>query len=262
MNRLKKILLKNNHRLIEPVSADDFLTETANRFVSHQFLNNSIQLVIQRQIIYFKKVLVSYFNKPIKEIKVLDWGSGKGHIAYLLKKNDYNIASCDIKVDKGDSSFGQEIPIIEKMGHTVTPLTHEYRLPFEEGSFDCVFSFGVLEHVKNDLASMKEIRRVLQKNGVFVILYLPYALSWTQNLSHLKGNYYHDRLYSLKKIKRMSLLADFEVIEYKHAQLFPKNSVSVFFDQYLEKIDRFLCEYTPLKYFATNLEIVLKVKSN
>ncbi len=42
-----------------------------------------------------------------------------------------------------------------------------------------------------------------------------------------------------------------------HGQLFPKNSVSLRAATLLEPLDRLLCRYTPLKFLATNLEIVL-----
>ena len=40
-------------------------------------------------------------------------------------------------------------------------------------------------------------------------------------------------------------------------QLFPKNSIPLAADAVLEPIDRALCRHTPLRYFATNLEIVM-----
>ena len=38
-------------------------------------------------------------------------------------------------------------------------------IPFEENSFDVVFCNHVLEHVKDDVRCMQEIRRVLKPNG-------------------------------------------------------------------------------------------------
>lgn len=40
------------------------------------------------------------------------------------------------------------------------------RLPFADDSFDCVFSFAVLEHVKDPFACAREIERVLKPGGL------------------------------------------------------------------------------------------------
>jgi SAM-dependent methyltransferase len=42
-------------------------------------------------------------------------------------------------------------------------------IPFEENSFDVVFCNHVMEHVKDDVRCMQEIRRVLKPNGFALI---------------------------------------------------------------------------------------------
>jgi len=42
------------------------------------------------------------------------------------------------------------------------------------------------------------------------------------------------------------------------AQLFPKRAIPYRWDMKLEPLDRTLCKFPPLKYFATNLEAVLR----
>jgi SAM-dependent methyltransferase len=41
-------------------------------------------------------------------------------------------------------------------------------LPFANGTFDAVFSFETLEHIKDAAAALKELKRVLSHSGVFV----------------------------------------------------------------------------------------------
>jgi len=84
--------------------------------------------------------------------------------------------------------FGQEAPIVQARGIAVTPLRHSIDLPFRDQEFDCVVSFGVLEHVQSDLASLHEIRRVLKPGGIVYVTFLPYFLSWTQALARLAGS--------------------------------------------------------------------------
>lgn len=42
-------------------------------------------------------------------------------------------------------------------------------LPFEDSSFDMIFSFDVIEHLKDPRPMLKEIYRILNKEGVFII---------------------------------------------------------------------------------------------
>jgi SAM-dependent methyltransferase len=202
-------------------------------------------------------LLDTRFDRQGKSIKVLDWGCGKGHITYLLLQQGLEVTCCDLIDGASDSSFGQTTPILNEMQKNVIPLTDPISLPFESASFDCVTSFGVLEHVESDVGSLRELRRVLRPGGLFFVTFLPFRFSWTQALARLRGNSYHDRLYSIRKVEELAEISGFALEAIWLAQLFPKNSVPYFLDKFLEPCDRWLCRYTPLKYFATNLEIVL-----
>ena len=215
-----------------------------------------MQSLYVRQVAFLSAVLKDYFGAA-RGLKVLDWGCGKGQITYLLAGHGFEVTSCDLVAEKNDSSFGQEVPIIEDKGITVVPLRHPERLPFDDASFDCVVSFGVLEHVYSDQSSLRELRRTLKPGGVAFITLLPYFLSWTQALGRAFGNRYHDRLYNKGSLRKLAGDAHFELAGVWHGQLFPKNSVPIGLDPYLEPLDRFLCGFTPLKYLATNLEAVL-----
>jgi hypothetical protein len=50
--------------------------------------------------------------------------------------------------------------------------------------------------------------------------------------------------------------AGFHVLDIWHRQLFLKNSVRYPFYRFFEALDQGLVQYTPLKYFATNIEFV------
>jgi len=257
LDKFRLFLESKKYILCSRILEDKYLTYISHLYSSHHFLGNSIQGVFSRQVKFLSALITEITGDNFTCYKVLDWGCGKGQISYLLKKEKLNITSCDLMVDNKDSSFGQETPIILENNIEVAPLIHPSILPFDDAVFDCVVSFGVLEHVKDDLYSMQEVRRVLRANGLFVINFLPYKLSWTQALAHLRGNFYHDRLYWKSDVLWMAESSSFQVVSINFAQLFPKNSIPFRFDLFLEPIDRFLCKYTPLKFFATNLEVVL-----
>ncbi|MCR9065742.1 MAG: class I SAM-dependent methyltransferase [Cytophagales bacterium] len=239
-----------DHELIDLVK-----DSPSNQFLLNPPIHNVYLYLIDLVCEYTKL----HFDKNSEEIKVLDWGSGKGHISYLMSKKNFNLSSCDIKDSEAeDSSFGQATPILDKLGLNVDPLEHPYILPYDDESFDVVLSFGVLEHVPDDKNSIKEISRVLRSNGLFFCFHLPQPLSWTQKLAHLRGNYYHDRFYSKATISELSKLAHFEVLDVWQRALFPKNTINYPFFRLVEKLDQFLSNNTPLGNFATNIEFVAR----
>lgn len=243
--------------LRSPVAEDELLSSTGKQACSHAFLRKSTQAVYMRQVEFLSVLLQRSSGRDSQDIKVLDWGCGKGHISYLLRARGFDVTSCDVSSSAEDSCFGQETPILEAMKIPVIPLEDPVRLPFADASFDCVVSFGVLEHVHSDRDSLLEIHRVLRSGGILFVVFVPYFLAWTQAVARLRGNDYHDRLYTVKGLSQLAAETGFRPCGLRHAQVFPKNSMPLILDRWLEPLDRFLCSYTPLKYFATNLEAVL-----
>jgi SAM-dependent methyltransferase len=240
---------------------DSELVDTVKEHSSHGFLVNPAS---QNSYLYLTKYVQTlsefHFDKPISDLAILDWGTGKGHVTYLLKKLGAAPISCDVATNTSDSSFGQKTPILSRHNIEVNPLNHDFILPFDDNSMDVVLSFGVLEHVSNDLESLKQINRVLKPKGLFFCFFLPYTFSWTQRLAHIRGNYYHDHLYSKSLVSDMLKNSGFYIDDFWHRQLFPKNEVSYPNHHFFEHVDQFLVENTFLKYFATNIEFVAQKK--
>lgn len=240
-----------NKILSSPVGLDIYLRDTASRSPTHGFLGHAAQGCYLRQVELLSRVY-KLQDRDLATVHVLDWGAGKGHVHYLLRKAGFDVVSCDLNSEIGDSSFAQETPIIKEQGISVVPLGHPWLLPFPAETFDLVVSFGVLEHVEDDLSSLKEIRRVLKPGGMFFFAFLPGWLSWTQRLARARGNSYHPILYKPKTVEDLAEAAGFKSYHIWYGQLFPKNSVR--HSNATERIDRFMTAHTPLKYFATNLE--------
>jgi SAM-dependent methyltransferase len=239
-------LLPLNQRLID-LSAD---------LDSHAFLQNPASQNIYLYLTdYVSDFSSKWLGRSLRSLKILDWGCGKGFITFLLKEMGAGVTSCDV-LGNSDSAFGQNTPIVEAESLEVICLNHSYLLPFENESFDVVLSFGVLEHVPHHLESLREIHRILKQGGLFFCFFLPYHLSWTQHLAHLRGNFYHARLYSKKKVKQLLEQTNFQILDIWHRQLFPKNRVAYANYHQFELLDQWLTENTFLKYIATNIEFV------
>lgn len=231
------------------------ISELKKNEQSNEFLKKPMW---QNMHIYLVEYLLAFsrewFNK--NDFSVLDWGCGKGQVSYFLKKRNADVASCDIEApDRGDSAFGQYVPIIDSCKIDVIPLRHEYILPFDNETFDVVLSFGVLEHVPNDKQSLGEINRILKPNGLFFCFWLPYKYSWKQLKEHLKGRNYHDRLYNINKVNHLLKETGFNLMDYWYRDLLPKRYAPTFYRK-IENLDNWFCANTFLKHFASNIEFV------
>jgi len=237
---------------------DDELTTIAATLPTHRFLENpSGQYAYIYLTQYVKAMAERQTGRSFSELSVLDWGCGKGHVSKIIDDlHPKQLDSCDILSEKEDSTFGQQTPIIERFDIKVKTLNHEYVLPYEDGVFDVVLSVGVLEHVSNDMASLAEIKRVLKPGGLFFCFYLPTKLSWIQKLAHQRGNDYHDRLYDRDKVQEMLGVTGLELIDFWYRQILPKNTINYPNFRLFEKLDQLVTEFTPFRYFATNIEFV------
>lgn len=237
------------------------LKELINNYPTHNFLRNKTSQNIYNYLVkYVIDFSQQYFGKRIGDINVLDWGCGKGQVTYLMIQNGASVISCDIQQNRSDSSFGQDVPIIKKSNIKVDPLLHPFLHPYNDGQFDVVLSFGVLEHVPNDNDSMSELNRILKTDGLLFVFNLPYYLSWTQYIAHIRGDNYHDRLYSKKRIFSLTKDYGFQIMDYWFRQLLPKNTINYPNFRLFEKFDQFVTEYTFLKYFSTSIEFVARKK--
>jgi len=215
----------------------------------YNYKNPAGHLVFLYLCEFVRKVCTRWFDTDMENVPILDWGCGNGQVSFLLKEAGAQVTSCDI----------EEAPpsaILEKSGIEVVRLTHPSRLPFEDASFNAVLSFGVLEHVKDDLQSLVEIRRVLGERGLFFCFNLPSSLSWIHRLARMTGNHYHDRYYDRRKVTMLLESSGYELLDIWHRQLLPKNRVRYPGFRIFEAFDQFLTENTPLRSLSTNIEFV------
>ncbi len=92
-------------------------------------------------------------------------------------------------------------------------------LPFEDDAFDLVFATDVLEHVEDDVAAMREIRRVVAPGGMLVATVPAYMWLWTANDVAL----HHHRRYSRPQLARAARASGWqpEIATYFNSILLP-----------------------------------------
>jgi len=233
---------------------DTGLSDLVKDDPSFAFVRNPAgQLVYLYLAAYVAEAAAYWCELPVADLKVLDWGAGRGQASFLLERLGVRTTMADVVSDGGDSTFGESALLA---GRDVVPLTHGSNLPFQDATFDVSLSFGVLEHVEDDVGSLAELHRVTKPGGLLFIFFLPQFLSWTQRVAHLRGNRYHDRLYRIRGTEAMLRKSGFDVLDKWHRQLLPKNTVSWPLFRQVERLDQLATSMTPLKFLATDIEFV------
>jgi SAM-dependent methyltransferase len=104
----------------------------------------------------------SRVGHPIDEstAAILDFGCGAGRTVVEGRSRGIRISGCDL-------ARSMEGAPRELLGSALQRIDEQtYRLPFEDGQFDLVFSHQVLEHVMNYESAFREIRRILKPGGL------------------------------------------------------------------------------------------------
>ena len=107
-------------------------------------------------------------------------------------------------------------------------------LPFKENSFDFILCNHVLEHINDDNKAMKELYRVLNKNGT-AILQVPINQKYSETLEDSSivdkkerikkfGQYDHIRLYGLDYFKKLESFG-FKVDPLKYSKEFTESEI-------------------------------------
>ncbi len=128
--------------------------------------------------------------------RLLDIGCGTGGSSLVLAR--YGQA---IGLDRELRSF--RLAMDRPYSHRV--VSGAETLPFADASFDAVVALDVLEHLDDDLAAAREIRRVLKPGGAAVIFVPALNILWGHNdvISH------HRRRYTHKSLSRVLTAAGF-----------------------------------------------------
>ena len=89
------------------------------------------------------------------------------------------------------------------------------KLPYQDGTFDLVTALDVVEHLDDDVAGLREMRRVLRKNGR-ALLFVP-AFMFLWGVQDDVSN--HRRRYTLSGLRRVVREAGFEVERATYANI-------------------------------------------
>lgn len=128
------------------------------------FLNNLVAYNEVR-IGYFRKVLFDKLKIESNGSRALDIGCGGGILAEDFARIGYKVTG----IDPSEPSLEEAKKHARKVG-----LDIEYKpgfgedIPFDDGTFDVVYTCDVLEHVNNLESVIKEIARVIKPDGIYM----------------------------------------------------------------------------------------------
>jgi len=136
------------------------LKKTVERIVPKQFETREEYLLYLRHLFAYEKAV----NRLQSEHEILDVGFGEGYGANLLSEHVSSVTAIDVDkyaVQYANHRYGSDNCTFE--------LYNGSKLPFEEGTFDAVISFQVIEHIEDDLHFLREIHNVLKPKGYTIL---------------------------------------------------------------------------------------------
>lgn len=100
--------------------------------------------------------------------KVLDIGCGNGYILARYAREGAQVFGVDI-TDTAIDLCRKRFDINGLKGNFCVASAEE--LPFEDQTFDCVCSMGVLHHTPDTQRAIFQAQRVLKKNGIIILMF-------------------------------------------------------------------------------------------
>jgi SAM-dependent methyltransferase len=148
--------------------------------------------------------------------RALDAGCGTGYGAVELARQGWNVTAFDIAPDA--MAFARE--------HLTAPNLHYLRasvgaMPFAPASFDLITAFEVIEHLADWRALLREARRVLAPQGVFLVS-TPNRVYYTESRTQEGPNPFHVHEFDFDEFR--AALAEF----FPHVQILFQNRLEAF----------------------------------
>src|SRR6185503_18298582 len=145
-----------------------------------------------------RQIIRSFLERLFRDVKasehstvnILDVGCGTG--ANLEMLSEFGVA-------EGVDVSTEALSFCQARGLQNVKLGAAEALPYEDDSFDLVTGLDVVEHLDDDLAGLKEMRRVLRRDGRALLFVPAFMFLWgvQDDISN------HRRRYTLKDLRRV-----------------------------------------------------------
>ncbi len=153
---------------------------------------------------------------------VLDWGCGNGHFSLFLESIGAKVTGYSFEAKPRVMRSSPSFRFVA--GDTRDPRA----LPFDDAVFDAAVSMGVLEHVwefgGDELASLRELRRVVRPGGSILVFHFPNASGWIETVVRASGaqKHLHGRRYSRAQVEALFDEAGLELVKIGRYNMLPR----------------------------------------
>lgn len=131
--------------------------------------------------------------------RILDAGCGSGRNMVELARHG---TVTGVELSQTSVALARERAVGEVIEGSVLEI------PFESASFDLAVSLDVIEHLEDDLAALRELRRVVAPGGALLITVPAYQWLWS---GHDEINHHHRR-YTRRSLQRVAEQAGWETV--------------------------------------------------
>lgn len=158
---------------------------------------------------YKEKVILKFSKNDGEKISILDVGCGEGSFLSNLNKNLFEANGLEINKEGADICQKKNLKVYRQ---------NLQNTDFKEKKFDVITLWHVLEHLDDPISTLKKASDILNKNG---ILLLSTPNTDSLGFRYGKNNWFHMDsprhlvLYNEKSIRKLTELADFDIIKIK-----------------------------------------------
>jgi SAM-dependent methyltransferase len=158
-----------------------------------------------------RKIIASFVKQICEQVtdrrpRILDVGCGTGANVKMLSEFG-DAEGVDVSEDA--------LQFCRERGLDNVKLGAAEALPYDAGTFDLVTALDVVEHLDDDVAGLREMRRVLRPGGR-VLIFVP-TFMWLWGLQDEVSH--HRRRYTLPELRRAMTEAGFEIERSTYANI-------------------------------------------
>lgn len=159
-----------------------------------------------------RRIIKSFLERLCREVSVESSGNGRRYAPlHILDVGCGTGANLEMLSEFGEAEgvdvSGEALSFCRERGLENVKEGAAEALPFKDSSFDLVTGLDVVEHLDDDLAGLKEMRRVLCPGGHALVFVPAFKFLWgvQDDISN------HRRRYTLDGLQQLVTQAGFEV---------------------------------------------------
>ena len=174
-----------------------------------------------------KERMMEVLKRHVKG-KVLDVGCGSGFFSKFFTDMNCKVFSLDYANEplKLTGSLDKEIKLIK--GNVL-------RAPFEDETFDLIFSDGLLEHYKNPISLVHKFAKLVKEGGI-VATFVPNLISYWIFIKRFKLGKIKEYRFGLNKLIDMHEKSGLKIIESGGLSTFPLKVSPEFLAKHIGRI--------------------------